>query len=551
MLYEVPFGLAGKVEIPMGRELSDSVFIDKLKSPFKEKYYQALTARDAGRTDEALKIWKEISESNKRCMPVYVQAIFTLIKRFPSNLQDTSQVFVWSQKAMAEDPNYPWLWYALGVYQDARGNGEKARRNYEAALLRAPQFVFPQIALGKLDIQREEFTLAKRHFRKAISLIENEPKASADERDGSGVFFPKVPYDELAYAFYAEGQEDSAEAVIIFSEGKEIKTARLQLVKALLLEGEGNLLGARKIYNLLLRKNPEDTNVQVAKRTLGLKASTRLHKQSKMVSSKEEALFAISVLEPLAHKYPRQATLWMALGQAYARRGLLGIAHESLDSGYKYDSTIEGLKELRQVIMADWLHEAKSLGEKVEQVVQQDSLKIKEIKSAQQNKDEEQYQLPDLALLGTYTAAWGSPREEVMRAYPRKKFRQLPNGNLLDVFEYEGVKHEYLLGFRENRLWGVRVFVTDSTGHSGDVFGHMIRLKAKISGEGKGTGEANCTGYRSFQGAVWETDDTFEFMAQFSNKETQVRMVRMRREALPENHRLCDMVHFLDADFWK
>jgi hypothetical protein len=79
----------------------------------------------------------------------------------------------------------------------------------------------------------------------------------------------------------------------------------------------------------------------------------------------------------------------------------------------------------------------------------------------------------------------------------------------------------------------------------------MIRMKTKISGEGRGTGEATCPGYRSFQGAIWENDDTFEFMAQFQGKENQVRLARIARAALPFDRRLCDMVSYLDRDFWE
>src|SRR6185436_1095418 len=153
-----------------------------------------------------------------------------------------------------------------------------------------------------------------------------------------------------------------------------------------------------------------------------------------------------------------------------------------------------------------------------------------------------------IALLGTYSVPWGSSQDAVRRAYPKKDFHNEPNGNLLDVFDLDGVRHEYLLAFKEGKLWGMRCFVTDSAGTAGDVFGRMIRTKTKISGEGRGTGEAACPGFRSFQGVIWENDDTFEFMAQFAGKENQVRLVRMARDFLPADRRLCDLVPYLNAE---
>ena len=67
----------------------------------------------------------------------------------------------------------------------------------------------------------------------------------------------------------------------------------------------------------------------------------------------------------------------------------------------------------------------------------------------------------------------------------------------------------------------------------------------------RGTGEAKCAGFKSFQGAIWENDDTFEFMAQFENENNRVRLARIGREYLPEDRRLCDLVTYLREDSWK
>jgi hypothetical protein len=235
----------------------------------------------------------------------------------------------------------------------------------------------------------------------------------------------------------------------------------------------------------------------------------------------------------------------MALGQAYFRRGLYGMATECFDSSLKYDPSLPGLPEKRDAAYASLIRQS---------VPARTAAQRSAAKSVDALSPEEQTPVVipgSIALLGTYSVPWGSTQTQVRQAYPRKTFTTLANGNLMDSFLQEGVRHDYLLAFQAGKLWGIRVLVNDSAGVSGDLFGRIIRTKAKISGEGKGTGEAKCDGYKSFQGAIWENDDTFEFMAQFENESSRVRLARIGREYLPRERRLCDLVKFLRDDSWK
>jgi hypothetical protein len=232
----------------------------------------------------------------------------------------------------------------------------------------------------------------------------------------------------------------------------------------------------------------------------------------------------------------------MALGQAYYRRGLYGMATECFDSSMKYDAVLPGLAEKRDAAYQALLRQAPAKAPSA----------ARNAAAALSPDEQTPVIIPgSIALLGTYSVPWGSTPTDVRQAYPKKNFLTLPNGNLLDVFLQDGIRHEYLLAFKQGKLWGVRVYVTDSAGVSSDLFGSIIATKAKISGEGKGTGEAKCEGYRSFQGAIWENDDTFEFMAQFQGEEHRVRLARLGRDFLPQKRRLCDLVAFLRDDTWK
>jgi tetratricopeptide (TPR) repeat protein len=310
----------------------------------------------------------------------------------------------------------------------------------------------------------------------------------------------------------------------------------MALVQGWLWESRGFLAKADSLYRAWQARDPGNPAFREALATLGWKPPSRAGN-----ASDAEAAFAISLLDPLARQHPQNAPLWMALGQAYFRRGLYGMATESFDSSLKYDPVLPGLAEKRDAAYQALLRAAPAKGE------------APAPKPAGLSPDE---QVPviipgTIALLGTYSVPWGSTPTEVRQAYPKKAFRTLPDGNLLDVFEQDGIKHEYLLAFRQGKLWGVRAWVTDSAGVSSDLFGRMIATKAKISGEGKGTGEAKCNGYRAFQGAIWENDDTFEFMAQFQGEDHRVRLARLGRDYLPQNRRLCDLVVFLRDDTWK
>jgi hypothetical protein len=311
----------------------------------------------------------------------------------------------------------------------------------------------------------------------------------------------------------------------------------MALVQGWLWEGRGFLAKADSLYRSLQAKDPGNPAYREALATLGWKPLG--HGASK--SQDAEAAFALSLLDPLARQHPQNAPLWMALGEAYYRRGLYGMATEAFDSCLKYDAVLPGLAEKRDAAYQALLRQAPVKGGAP--VARPSGLPPEE-------------QVPviipgSIALLGNYSVPWGSTPTEVRQAYPKKEFRTLPNGNLLDVFVSDGVRHEYLLAFKEGKLWGVRAYVTDSAGVAGDLFGRIIRTKVKISGEGKGTGEAKCNGFHAFQGAIWENDDTFEFMAQFQGEENRVRLARLGREYLPQNRRLCDLVVFLRDDTWK
>ena len=118
------------------------------------------------------------------------------------------------------------------------------------------------------------------------------------------------------------------------------------------------------------------------------------------------------------------------------------------------------------------------------------------------------------------------------------------------MYNKDGLQFETLLAFKEEKLWGIRVFVTDTSKTTGDLFGKILGHNSQISGTGKATGSAYCPGYKAFQGVIWENEDTFEFMCQFKSKESTVRMARVGKEYMPDSQKLCNLIKLLDSETW-
>lgn len=536
---ESPFGLDANRRIVRGRDFSALKEIRNWSEADRQVYRKALADLDSGRTARAIEGLAALRRSHPDYALPHALAAFALSGAGGKTEENPSAAQAAYRQALAADADLPFARYAAGRVCEAMGWDDSALVHYDAAVRSSPQFAFPYVGRGRVQMRKGRPGLAALDFRTAIGLLESDPRAYAP---GPGKALPAAegnPIDMLAALFYQNGAEDSARMALEYGEEKGLATDLMALVRGWLWESHGFLGKADSAYRALQAKDPGNPAFREALTTLGWKPPSR----SQAGPPDAEAIFAISLLDPLARQHPANAPLWMALGQAYYRRGLFAMATECFDSSLKYDPVLPGLAEKRDAAYQALLRQA---------VPGRERPPVPKAGPALSPDEQVPVIIPGtIALLGTYSVPWGSTPTEVRQAYPKKAFRTLPNGNLLDVFQSDGVRHEYLLAFKEGRLWGVRVYVTDTAGVSGDLFGRIIRTKAKISGEGRGTGEAKCDGYRSFQGAIWETDDTFEFMAQFQGEENRVRLARLGREYLPQQRRLCDLVKFLKDDTWK
>ncbi len=556
---ESPFGPEAGKRIPKGRDFSGVSELGSLPSADRERFAKAVELAAAGSGTQAL---DELALLRKQhpgfCLVDGLSALILMggaggleiegPRRGPwTDATVGAEVQRDLKACLAQDTAHPWVQYLAGRWFEKSGRADSAEARYMRAINSAPHFAFPYIALGRLHLQQGDMRTANRNFRTAIGLMESSPEAYVPGKKLALPVTEKLPYDLLAVLFFQTGAEDSARMALEYGEEKGVKTDRMALVQGWLWESRGFLPKADSLYHELQAKDPANPVYAEAIATLGWKPQTRVVGDSSAGArpADAEAIFAISLLDPLARQHTRNGPLWMALGQAYFRRGLFGMATECFDSSLKYDATLPGLPEKRDAAYQALIRQS---------VPARTALQRAAPKSVDALSPDEQTPVVipgSIALLGTYSVPWGSTQTQVRQAYPKKTFQTLANGNLMDSFLSDGVRHDYLLAFKAGHLWGIRVYVTDSAGVSGDLFGRIIRTKAKISGEGKGTGEAKCNGFKSFQGAIWENDDTFEFMAQFESESNRVRLARIGRDFLPRDRRLCDLVLFLREDAWK
>jgi tetratricopeptide (TPR) repeat protein len=555
-LADTPFSPDTRMRIKKGRDFLGLAELRKLPQADRDKHLEGLRLAKAGKYEEALERFSAVAAAHRDFAPALGCAALMRLRALQSNAGDTAAAAEAVAAALAADGGHPWIQYVAGLYWEALGSADSAEDRYRSARSLSPQFAYPYLALGRLRLARGEISAAEGNFRMAIGLMETAPEAYKSEGERAIPVTEAAPFDLLADLYYQKGAEDSALMALESGEEKGWKTDRMSLIQGRLWEARGFLGKADSVYKLLVAKDPGNREYAEAQATLGWKPV-------RSETGPGAAVFALSLLDPLARQNPRNAPLWLALGQAYYHRGLFGMATDCFDSSLKYDPAYPGVAAKRNLAFEAWMRANRAKTNSASQARRDEAAKPAVSgtgkAAAPRTGDgplspEEQTPViipGSIALLGTYSVPWGSSPEAVRHAYPRKEFRQLPGGNLMDSFLQEGWRHEYVLAFKDGKLWGVRVFVTDSAGVGGDVFGRMIRTKTKISGEGKGTGEASCPGFRPFQGVIWETDDTFEFMAQFTGKENQVRLVRMDREHLPANHRLCDLVPYLNAETWQ
>jgi len=473
-------------------------------------------------------------------------------------------------KALKSDAGHPQLLNLQGKLYWALEKYSEAAASWELAVQLAPQMGDVWFQLGRIYRQQEKYSKSNMYLRTAYTF--KYPQAQKEAT-------------ELALLFYESGKLDSARKLLAWAEEKKWSSDTLKWVKGLLLEQQGHLESAQIVYEDLLAKEPANLVYLQSLETLGQKSNRNLWVEANPTQEKnwEKASEAVEILDPLVKMYPQNAPLWWALGKAYLKSGLLGHGIRSLDTALLLDSTLVSAKSLRDSALEKAslfkkdLTQSPDTQEPADQegylITGEDVLAKNEITkkvgnlngqiSDQAGTDIKKHILKrkdgfpqntemnqSRVMLGHYLVHWDSYKEDVWVKYGKTELKAWKDNFLRQTFSVGSHKHDYVLGFKEGKLWGMGIYISDTLEIEGNLLQKLQKQNYSFSGQGTEINKRRCGKYREFQGTLWQTEDTIELMGSFSGTPSQVRMVRLKREHFATDPSICQLVSYLDKDQW-
>ena len=302
-------------------------------------------------------------------------------------------------------------------------------------------------------------------------------------------------YALLAEAHHMAGRLDSARVVCDFALPLFPMEKRLLLLRARLWEYDDELDQARAIYSRLVGLYPTDPEVSQAFATLGRKKAPSLERLASCGSDMR------SVFDELSRRYQNDAEI---SGLLFELRSRLGLDEFVASAGAEEPDASSSDDDLAGAVERS-MHEAYENG--------QDRF-------------------------GHFRVRWGVSESEFLHQVDSTRFRRLAPG-VWRTERRDGGHIHFITVHLKDGYRKVQLLVADTTGRPGDLLGHALRALTRRSGNPRATGETACPGMEPFQGFVWENQDDFTLMAQFAKSASQVRLVRMSPDALPQPFSLC------------
>lgn len=445
------------------------------------------------------------------------------------------------QAALRQDPTHPLLLKTNGEVLWLMGKKKDAIAEWELARELSPMYADVWILLGRWHRQDENFSESEKELRTAIS-IKNPYAAPAAA--------------ELALLYYQTGNTDSVSALLQYAHQMSWKSDTLIWVQGLLLEEQGELARAESIYRQLLKKDSTHVGYLQALQSLGQKPLQSLLVQASPHDSVTwtKATDAIEILDPLTRAYGQNAPLWLALGQAYMRAGLYGHALKAFDTALVMDTSMLIASTYRDSVLT-----LAALRERIQNPIKAidsnvassaPSMDLSPLSVYDASSTGTQKGVRPSIYLGHYLVHWNSFSDEILTKYGAQGLSKWKPNFLKQSFTLGTIKHQYILGLTDDKLWGIGVMIVDTTKKETDLLGKILRQNYSYSGQGEETGWVTCGKFREFEGVVWENEDTMELMGRFKGTPWQVRMARLSRDILPDSPKLCQLVAYLDTDKW-
>lgn len=526
-LEAVPFGLPSAGSISRGDTPDLNAEVSSLPVQTQAELRRAVELSHGGNYQAATEIFEAIVMVYPNILKVQWEELNNLFEK-----DDLSEREDYRMKQLAETlkARFPG---GVSMYIESRlaaraSNASLAMQLAQVAAEKAPALYDARLWFAKLLLRDGRLAQAAAECRTAISL-----SAGADPR----------AYEIMAKLYHDQGLLDSCSAVVEYALTQFPVNMELHLLQGYLAEYRGHFDAADKIYQRILALDPNFKKATEAEATLGEKSPPGTGSAVNL-TPRDRAQMAVDILAPLVERYPDNLPLREALGLSYLKGREFDRARvqfqEILNRDPEYPDIRLRLQEANVTKPAP-VSAADGLAANLNRAL--DSIKGTYAPSKEHDFT---------TMLGHYLVRYGATPGEFFKKYAIGNFRPIRTNVWQESFFDNSNKHTYTVVFDSlNHFREVHVVVSDSSvkgnhmGMAPEIFTRLLKQNSRISGIGSSTGETVCSDSVVIDAAVWETQDNFEILARFVGVQSEVRMVRFDKSALPPGLKLCDYIPYL------
>jgi tetratricopeptide (TPR) repeat protein len=514
----IPFGQPPGTRVVIGKSLAlpDPVQISGEEGALLEK---ALLLARTGESEQAIAILGDLAvthDQDAALVHTYAEVVLGYTLASPDLLSSVEMLLDRHPKSS----RFPALQLDRACFRERRGDLAGARLLLDKLIRTSPQAAEVRIALTRVLLTQANPIEALKQARWAVSL--SEVALQGEGGGGSGGSATSTSdlradaYAQLAAIQHVRGVLDTAAQACTYALSLFPLRKDLLLLQARLLEYDGDLDGAIRLYDRLDQIYPGDPEVVIARQSLGAKQKPTLGGASPAGAGSKAILAAI---DELIVARPDDQEL-RALREKIA--GLL--------AQMPAPASATSLSTSAPTTAATATPTA---GTEAPATPGSATATASAVGAAP---------ITTSPGLGHWKVNWNSTPELFFQQARKADFSPLAPGVWQTVIDTGGFREQVTVHFGPDGLGKIQVLLEEMEGRQIDMLGRTLRINSRIVGEPQATGETTCPGYKEFQGFIWETPDNFELMAQFTGRAQQVRLVRLAKKRLPVPFELCEVL---------
>lgn len=517
-----PFGLEIEDQLSAGTDAElPTGDIDDLQIEDQKRYKKALLLYKTEEPEAAFQIIEQIIplyQNNTSLLVLYAQSALAS-EQEPEILLDIRRKI---HHYLTQD-QHPAISLQKALIDEVIENPEDARKTLHNILKESPQFSQAHYELARLELQGEEYNLARRSLQHSISLDLRTREPS---------------YVMLSQLYHDQGMLDSLELLLKLTTQNYPYNPDFNLYLAYLKEYQSDLEEAALIYKRMMQIHPEDTRFDEAMKTIGYKEAP-LNQNDQQSPQFQTALNSIKNLH---QNDPNNS------GLAYAYYLLLKLSRNS-----------------------EWVDEAKEIHSKYQTLFPQDSRWNPKAQNPTLNqqvvqKDEPQDSLLALAqsgiqiskdqtharrnwdVVGHYLVDWNSSVSAIQSQYPESKFSRIQQFQDTVQYreEYEDpmAQYQYNLFYHQDQLKRILVHFEEQEKNS-DILGEILHKLVGVSGKPMKIRQNYCPGFKKFQAYHWSSKENFEILIQFNSRSSQAKLLRLNPKDVTPPFEICQALPYL------